>query len=97
MKYSSPASYWNALSVNEERVATLHDKRVFVIIMRMLGGNCIFRARPKRHLASVFPIEDVTFNAGCRLIRTRNSVGRMLHELGKRIHEENISAALTVN
>lgn len=89
--------YRNALSLNEERVATLHDKHVFVIIVHMLAGNCVFSARPKRHLASVLPVENVTFNAGCRLSRTRNSVGRMLHELGKRMHEENISAALTVN
>jgi hypothetical protein len=50
--------------------------------MLMLGETCVFGARPKR-LASVFPIDDITFDARCRLIRTRNSVGRILHELGE--------------
>src|SRR5215831_13524240 len=92
-----PCIYWNPLSVNDEHVATLHNKHVFVIIMHMLAGSCVVRARPKCHLASVFPVEDVTFNAGCRLIRSRNSVDRMPHELGERIHGENISAVLKVN
>jgi len=96
MKYSPPAFKRNPLFINDQRVATLHDEHVFVIIMHMLGGDCVFRTRPKRHLASVFPIEDVTLNSRRRVIRTRNSVSRMFHELGEDIHGENISALVKV-
>jgi hypothetical protein len=89
--------YRNPLSVNDKRVATLHDEHVFVIIMHMLSGNGVFGARPKRHLASVLPIEYITFDARRRLIRTRNSVYRILHELGEDIHGENSSAVVKVN
>jgi len=60
--------------------------------MHVLGGNRVFGTCPKRHLASIISIENVTFNAGCRLIRTGNSVGGVRHELGEGIHGGNLSA-----
>src|SRR5215469_15268868 len=89
--------YWNPLPVNDERVATLHDQHVFVIVMHLFGGNRAFGTGPKCHLAAVFPIEDVTFNSRRCLIRARNPVGGILHELGEDIHAKNTSASLEVN
>lgn len=54
--------YGNALSFNDQRVATLHHQHVFVIFMHMLGGNSIFGACPKGHLASFLAVENVAFN-----------------------------------
>jgi len=64
--------------------------------MHLPGGNCAFGAGPKRYLASFHSIEDIPVDARCRLARTRNSVGRMLHELGEGIHGEKISADVKV-
>ena len=47
---------------NDERVATLYDQHVFVVIMHMLCGPRVLGARPKRHLASISPVENKTFN-----------------------------------
>jgi hypothetical protein len=80
--------YWNPLALDEERVAALHNQHVFVILMHMLVGHRVFGASPKRHLASVFSIEDVTFNAPRRLIRAGDPVRWMFHELWKGVHEK---------
>jgi hypothetical protein len=81
-------TYWNAPSVDDEGVTALHDKDVFVIFMRVLGRPRILEARPKCHLASIFPIKDIAFNAGRCLIRPLNSVCRILHEIRESVHPE---------
>jgi hypothetical protein len=57
--------YRNPLSLDEQRVATLHDQRVFVIVMHLLGGNGILGARPRRNSSKVFspPAERDTIKA----------------------------------
>jgi hypothetical protein len=46
-------------------------------------------ASPKRHLASVRPIEDVTFDSWCRLISLHNPIGAIFHEFGEIVHAAN--------
>ena len=48
--------YWDPLSFDDERVATLRDQHLFVIFVHMFGGHRVFRACPKCHLASIFSI-----------------------------------------
>ena len=88
--------YRNPHSIDDERIATLHDKHVFVIIMHVLVRCRIFGARPKRHLASIFPIEDIAFNTGRCLIGAHNSVNRVLHETGEGVHADNINAPILI-
>ncbi len=74
----------NALSVDDQRVATVHDHHVFVEIMHMLSGGRIWAARPERHLAAILPIEKITFNTGRGLIGTRNiQIGQDVNQKNK--------------
>ena len=47
--------------------------------MYVLSGACTFGARPKRHLASIIPVENITFDTGRGLIRARDSVSYLLN------------------
>ena len=76
----------NALAIDDQRIASPHNEHVFVVIMRMRGRYRCLIASPKCHLASVSPIEEVSLDAGCRLVCGGDSVSRVLHELGKLVH-----------
>ena len=54
--------------------------------MYVLRGRCGLGARPKCHLALIGSVEDVSFDTGSCLIRLRNSVRGILHELRKGVH-----------
>ena len=76
----------NALPINNQRVASLHDNHVFVAIMHVRSRWRSLTARPKRHLAPVSTIEDVAFNSWSRLVCGGDPVRWMPHELGKLVH-----------
>ncbi len=88
--------YWNTPSVDDESIATLHDKHVFVALMHMLCRRRVLGASPKRHLASIDPVEDITFDTGRRLIGAHDSVCRIFHEIGKRVHAKNANALVVI-
>jgi hypothetical protein len=79
--------YRNLPSFNDNCVATLHDEHVFIKFMPVLGRYSILHTRPKCHLASLYPVKNVTLDTGCGLICAGDSVGRVLHEPRKSIHE----------
>ena len=76
----------DALSSNQQSVATLHHDHVFIEFMYVLGGSCGLAARPKCHLALIGSVEDVPFDTGSCLIRLSDSVRGILHELRKGVH-----------
>jgi hypothetical protein len=69
MKYSPPRR--DSLTINDRRVAASHNDHVFVVVAYMRCGNHRLAASPKRHLADVGPVKDVTFHSrrlpGCWL------------------------------
>ena len=71
----------NLFSVNDQRVAALHDHHVLFVVMDMFRGGRGFTAGPECHLASVGAIENVTLNPGRRQIGADDPVGGTLHEL----------------
>jgi hypothetical protein len=81
-----PGIHWNALSVDDQGIATLHNDHVFVVIVSVCRGCRSFTAGPKRHLASACSIEYVTFDSWGRLIGFRDPVCRISHELGEIVH-----------
>jgi hypothetical protein len=76
----------NPFSVNDQRVAALHNHHVFVVVMDMFRGGCSLTAGPECHLTFVDPIEHVTLNPGRGLIGTGDPVGGMFHELREGVH-----------
>ena len=81
-----PSFQGDAPTFYDQRIATLHDEHIFIVIVDMRGGRGSFRTGPECHLASVHSIEDVPLHSRSCLIGRRNPIGRMLHELGKSIH-----------
>src|ERR1035437_2394404 len=76
----------NALVINNQGVAALHDDHVFVEVMHMWRGQGRFAAGPECHLAPVHSVKDVTFYSGSRLTARCDPVGRTLHELREIVH-----------
>jgi hypothetical protein len=68
-----PGIHWNALSVDDQGIATLHNDHVFFVIVSVCRGCRSFTAGPKRHLASACSIEYVTFDSWGRLNTTKAS------------------------
>lgn len=76
----------NPVSVEDQRVATLHNDHIFVVIVDMLRRGPCFRTRPERHLASIDPIEHVTLDTWSGLIGSGNPVRGTFHELREVVH-----------
>ena len=76
----------NASAINQQRVATLHHQHVLIEFMDVFSGGCGLIARPKRHLASVGSVEDVSFDTRSRLIRPNDPVRGVPHELREAVH-----------
>jgi hypothetical protein len=76
----------DAFSINQQCVATLHNQHVLIKFMEMLCGSCGLSASPKRHLAPIGSVEDVSFDTGGRLIRPNDPVRGVPHELRKAVH-----------
>jgi len=69
---------WNALAVDNQGIAALHDEHVFVEIMHMGRGACWFAAGPEGHLAAVYAGSRLTAGGDgvCRALYLRMCVGR---------------------
>lgn len=81
-----PGCQADPLSAYDQRITALRDQHVLVVIVGMLGGRGILRARPEGHLAAIYSIENITFNTRSGLLRTSDSVRGMLHEVRKAVH-----------
>jgi transposase len=79
----------NPFSIDDQRLAALHNKHVLVVIVDLRRRGRGFAAIPERHRASVCAVEDVTLNARGRLAGTRDPVGRIFHEC-REIHHRKI-------
>jgi len=84
----------NVQSIDDEGIATLHDDHVLVELMRMRGRRRCLTAGPKRHLAPVRSVENVSFHSGCCIVRGRDPVCRVLHEHREIIHDGDSSTHL---
>ena len=62
-----PRFYWNANSIDDQRIASLNHSPVLVIVMNLRRGRRGLVADPKRHLASVRPIVNVALHSRSRL------------------------------
>src|ERR1700733_606600 len=69
----------NPVSVEDQRVATLHNDHIFIVIVDMLGRGPRFRTRPERHLASLDPVEHVTLDTWSGLIGSGDPVRGIFH------------------
>jgi hypothetical protein len=78
--------YRNPLPIDDQGITALHHEHIFVVSVDMLCGCCSFTAGPKRHLASVSAVENITFNAWGSLIGRCDLVRGLFHELGKIVH-----------
>src|SRR5215470_6466494 len=76
----------DALSINQQCVASLHNQHVLIKFMDMLCGSCGLSASPKCHLAFVGSIEDISFDTGGCLIRPDDPVRGVPHELREGVH-----------
>jgi len=76
----------NPLPINQQCVAALHNQHVLMKVMDMLCGTCGLSASPKRHLAFIGSVEDISFDTGSRLIRSGDPVRGIPHELRKSVH-----------
>jgi hypothetical protein len=76
----------NPVSIDDQRVATLHDDHIFVVIVDMLRRRPGFSTRPERHLAALDPIEHVTLDTWSGLMGSGNLVRGIFHELRKVVH-----------
>ena len=81
----------NSLSVDDHRIAALHNDHVFVKVVDMFRRRGVLAACPERHLAPIASIKYVTFDARRRLIRLGNPVGWMFHEFREVIHVHALS------
>jgi len=52
----------NFVAIEVKKVTALDDDEIFVEVVDMLSRNRIAAARPKRHLAAVRSIKDITLD-----------------------------------
>lgn len=78
--------HWNSTSVDDQRIAALHDEHVFVEFMRVRLGGCRFPGGPESHLATFHAVEDIAFHSWGGLIVLRDLFAGLLHELRETIH-----------
>lgn len=76
----------NPLPIDDQGITALHYEHIFVESVGVLCGYRSFSAGPKRHLASVFAVENITLNAWGRLTGANDPVCRMLHEFREIVH-----------
>src|SRR5215472_3801211 len=76
----------NPLSVDDHRIAALHNDHVFIKVVDMFRRRGVLAACPERHLAPIASIKNVTLDARRRLTRRSNPIGGMFHEFGKAVH-----------
>jgi hypothetical protein len=58
----------NLFPVDDQGVAALDNDHVFVVVVCVFGGHCIFATCPKGHLTAVHAVEDITLDARRRLM-----------------------------
>jgi hypothetical protein len=69
MKYFLACPHRDPCSVNDQRVAALHNHHVFVQVMHMFSGSRGFTAAaPECNFGFRWPLEHGTFNPRCGLI-----------------------------
>jgi hypothetical protein len=76
----------DALAINNQGIAALHDNHVFVEVMHVWRRRGRFPASPECHLAPVHSIKDVPFYPRSRLTAGCDPVGGMLHEIWEIVH-----------
>ena len=81
-----PSFYLNPLPVDDQRIATLHNYHVFVVIVDMFRRGRSPSTCPERHLVSIGPVEHVTLHTWSGLTGSGNPVSGMPHEFRKLIH-----------
>jgi hypothetical protein len=81
-----PGSNRNALASDDERIATLDDYHVFVIVMHMWFGHCGFTTGPERYLTTIDSVNDVAFNSRSRLTTDCDPICGALHEVWEIVH-----------
>jgi hypothetical protein len=79
-------SDWNALATDNQRIAALHNGKVFVVVMHVGSGYHRFATSPECHLTPIGSIKDVSFYPGSELTARSDLVCWMLHEIWKIIH-----------
>jgi hypothetical protein len=79
-------SDWNALAIDDQRIAALHNGKVFVVVVQMWSGYRRFSASPECHLTSIGSIKDVSFYSGSELTTRGDLVCWMLHEIREIVH-----------
>jgi hypothetical protein len=68
----------NSLSIDDQRVATLYDDHVFIVLAGLSSRRRCLVTLPKGHLASIRAVIYVAFHAGCGLALRGDSVLRQL-------------------
>jgi len=81
-----PSFYLNPLPVDDQRIATLHNYHVFVIIVDMFRRGRSLSTCPERHLGSVGSVEHITLRTWGGLTGSGDPVSGMPHEFGKLVH-----------
>jgi hypothetical protein len=81
-----PSFYLNPLPVDDQRIATLHNYHVFVVIVDMFRRGRSPSTCPERHLVSIGSVEHVTLHTWSGLTGSGNPVSGMPHEFRKLIH-----------
>jgi len=76
----------DAPSINQQRIATLHNQHVLIEFMDMLSGRCGLSASPKCHLTLIGTVKNIPFNTGGCLTRPGDPVRGIPHELRKCVH-----------
>lgn len=76
----------NLFSIDNQRIAALHNEHIFVVNVDMWRRCRSFTAGPIRHLASISAVEDITLNTWGRLTVSHDPVGGIFHEFGKIVH-----------
>src|SRR5262249_145523 len=81
-----PATYLHPLPIDDQRIATLHNYHVFVVIVYMFRGGRSLSTCPERHLSSVGSVEHITLHTRSGLTGSGNPVSGMPHEFRKVVH-----------
>src|SRR5215469_1124981 len=86
-----PSFYLDPLPVDDQRIATLHNYHVFVIIVDMFRRGRSLSTCPERHLCSVGSVEHITLHTWSGLTGSGNLVRGMPHEFRKLVHALELS------
>src|SRR5262249_9251900 len=84
----------DTLAINDQRIAALHNDKVFIVVMDMRRRYCGLMTGPECHLTPVRSVKNIALYSRSRLTARCDLVYRTLHEAWEILHRFSFNSSL---